>query len=137
MTVTDLLKIITRYPSTANVVVGHSPDETGELSGEVLHSGDDLILLLKPVATAEEVNESPVEEFDDGSDLLAAENAIDQCDAILENIDELPERAEEFGESVRQKVESMKMWIEENDYVTEKIQNSLNNMEEAVLRWLN
>lgn len=133
MTVTDLLKLITRYPSTANLVVGHGPDETGELSGEVLHSGDDLILLLKSVASADEASDV---EFDDGSELLAADEAIEQCDNILELIDELPERAEDFGMSVGEKVASIKTWIEQNDHVTDAQKQSLDNMQGAVLRWI-
>lgn len=140
MTVTDLLKLITRYPSSANLVVGHNPDETGELSGEVIHSGDDLILLLKPLPVADKSRQPAAatadEEFDDGSELLAADEAVEQCDNILELIEELPERAEEFGDSVREKVESMKAWIVEHDHVTEAQQQSLTNMESAVLRWI-
>lgn len=133
MTVAELLKLITRYPSTANLVVGRDPDHTGELSGEVVHSGDNLILLLRPAPPSEEEAD---EEFDDGSELLAAEEAIEQCDNILELIEELPDRAEDFGDSIRTKVESMREWIVEHDHVTEAQQQSLDNMENGVLRWL-
>lgn len=135
MTVAELLKLITRYPSTANIVVGRDPEHTGELSGEVVHSGDNLVLLLKPSVASDEIAEESVT-FDDGTALLAAEEAIEQCDNILELIEELPDRAEDFGDSIRTKVESMREWIVEHDHVTEAQQQSLDNMENGVLRWL-
>lgn len=132
MTISELLKLITRYPASSRIVVGHNCDDTVELSGEVLHNdGDELILLLAPAPPAE-----ASEEFADGDDLLQADKAIEQCENILELLDDLPERAEDFADSVREKVESIKGWIEENDHVTDGQINALDNMEGAVLRWI-
>lgn len=61
---------------------------------------------------------------------------LEQCDRILALCDDVPERGEEFAESVRGKVESIRDWIEEHGEATEAQQQALDNMEEAVGRWI-
>lgn len=64
------------------------------------------------------------------------EEAAELCDEILEKLHELPDRAEEFKESVEGKVESMKEWILEHEKVTDKQADSLENMMAGAERWL-
>lgn len=64
------------------------------------------------------------------------EEAIEQCEAILLSVDDLPERAEDFGISIAEKVNDIKAWIEKNEHVTEAQQEALDNMESGVARWL-
>lgn len=65
-----------------------------------------------------------------------ATDAIDLCDEILSKLDDLPDEAEDFGLSVGQKAESIKVYIERNGYVTAKQKTALENMLEGVDRWL-
>jgi hypothetical protein len=64
------------------------------------------------------------------------EEALELCDDILIDLDELPDAADEFAESVREKVESMSEWIQEHDKVTPKMVKALKNMKDGVARWL-
>lgn len=64
------------------------------------------------------------------------QDRLDQCARILEMVDELPERASDFGESVGEKVADMAKWIEANKTVTEKQREALDNMESGAERWL-
>jgi len=64
------------------------------------------------------------------------EEAIEYADEILSDLDNLPERAEEFAESVREKVEGMKDWMEEHQAVTEKMVAALQNIRGGVDKWL-
>jgi hypothetical protein len=59
-----------------------------------------------------------------------------QCERILASITCLPDRAQDFGESVQEKVESIQAWIEDNERVSEAQQTALDNMESGIDRWL-
>ena len=61
--------------------------------------------------------------------------AVQLCDKILEDIEELPEQAEEFGEGVSEKVNGIKAWVTEQEYVTPKQMDALNNFERGVSKW--
>lgn len=63
------------------------------------------------------------------------EDFIADCDTLLEELDELPERAEDFADSVREKVSGMRGWVEENEHVTEKMVTALHNMIDGAARW--
>ena len=67
---------------------------------------------------------------------MEADEAISLCDEILKKIDELPERAEDFGDSVKTKVEDMQIWIEEHNTVTAAQAKALENMNAGVYKWL-
>ena len=60
----------------------------------------------------------------------------DQCLALLARCEELPERAEDFAGSIIEKVEGMAEWAEENEHATEAMRHALENMADAVERWL-
>lgn len=65
-----------------------------------------------------------------------ADDAIGFADDILSMIDELPDRAYDFGESIREKVEGIKQTIEERQCVTHGQWEALDNMKGGVERWL-
>jgi uncharacterized 2Fe-2S/4Fe-4S cluster protein (DUF4445 family) len=64
------------------------------------------------------------------------EEAIEYGEDILSALDDLPDRAENFAESVREKVESMVSWMVKNQKVTEKMITALQNIRGGVDRWL-
>lgn len=64
------------------------------------------------------------------------EEAIEYAEEILSDLDNLPERAADFAESVREKVEGMKDWMEEHQTVTEKMVTALENIRAGVDKWL-
>lgn len=57
---------------------------------------------------------------------------IELCNKILENINELPEKAEDFADSFREKVEFIRDWIIENEMVTDHQHEALLNIEAGV-----
>lgn len=61
---------------------------------------------------------------------------LDQCQELLDMLDDLPDRAADFAESVREKTQSIAEWIEENEHVTQAQCEALNNMESGAERWL-
>jgi len=62
--------------------------------------------------------------------------ALELADSILEKITDLPERAEEFGDSVESKVISISETIESRNHVTPAQMNALENMLAGVERWI-
>lgn len=62
--------------------------------------------------------------------------ALDFCDELLTDLDELPERAEDFRDSVREKVESIRDWVEEHETITERQAEALRNIRAGVDKWL-
>ena len=69
------------------------------------------------------------------------DKALDQCETIIELIDnEVPDHAwdtsPDFFESIREKVNSMSEWIEENEHITPRMQKSLDGMEQGVRKWI-
>ncbi len=64
------------------------------------------------------------------------EEALSQCDTILGMIEDLPMEADDFGESVGEKVRGIRATIEKRQIVTEPQQIALNNMQSGVENWL-
>jgi hypothetical protein len=62
--------------------------------------------------------------------------AVEWCDRILEDVENMPSRAEEFGESVSEKVSLIQEWVEENEHITDGQRDALERMEASVRRWL-
>jgi len=62
--------------------------------------------------------------------------ALALCDRILGRIEDLPERAFEFGASVEERVTSMRQWIDEKKHITPKMQASLENTYAGMKKWL-
>jgi hypothetical protein len=64
--------------------------------------------------------------------------ALEQCDEIIEGIEELPDRAyvEWEPHSVRETVEGIRKTISEREFVSEGQQEALNNIQSAVEAWL-
>ena len=66
----------------------------------------------------------------------SANSASEQCDRILDLCEQLPSRAEDFGVSIIEKIESIREWITTHDHVTDAQQEALDNMEAGVEKWL-
>ena len=64
------------------------------------------------------------------------QRALDLCDAIIRDVDEMPEEAEDFAESILDKAKSMRDNIQKHDSVTEKMLSALENMRHGQERWL-
>jgi hypothetical protein len=64
------------------------------------------------------------------------EESIELADDILSDLEELPERAEDFRDSVREKVEGMREWMMEHEAVTDKMVSALQNIRNGLDRWL-
>ena len=62
--------------------------------------------------------------------------AIELIDGLLDDLDEIPESGEDFAESVRDKITSMREWIEDKERVTEKMETALMNMQGGINKWL-
>lgn len=131
-TISDLLKLLHRYPSAYKLRVGHSVGETAQLSGEIINAGvDELILILH----SEPTPDAEADELAGLSD--AAIEAVEQCDRILTLCDEMPERGEEMATSCQESTQSIRDWIIEHDHVTDKQLRALTNMESGLEKWMN
>jgi hypothetical protein len=64
------------------------------------------------------------------------EEAQQLVDEILTLVDDLPEQAEEFGDSVRDKAMDISEFIEDRNHVTSGQLQALRNMREGIARWL-
>ena len=62
--------------------------------------------------------------------------AIGLCDEIDNMITELPERAEEFGSSLTEKVASFRETIEKTKRASDKQITALENMRDGAEKWL-
>jgi hypothetical protein len=73
-----------------------------------------------------------------GTKSMTAEGqaAKDLCTEILNDMDEMPEEAEDFAESVKLKVGSMLESIEKYGSATPKMLMALENMRHGQLKWL-
>lgn len=65
-----------------------------------------------------------------------AKAAIALCKVLIEKCADLPERAEDFGNSVTEKAESVMAWVDEHRHVTPAQMGMLENMERGVDKWL-
>ena len=63
-------------------------------------------------------------------------DALELCNEILLDAEDVPERGTDFAASVCVKVESMQIWIAENECVTEAMLEALHNMHAGVKKWL-
>lgn len=64
------------------------------------------------------------------------QSALDEIDGALESVGELPERAEDFADSVRDRLLSIQVWIEGNEHVTDDQWSAIENMAAGIARWL-
>ena len=64
------------------------------------------------------------------------EEALELCEEIQDLLEELPDRAEDFGQSIGEKVSDMTQWIEENERVTPRQVNALENMRSGCEKWI-
>jgi len=64
------------------------------------------------------------------------QDVLANIEQALEQIPDLPERAEDFANSVDEKLCSIHEWITENEHVTEPQETAVANMIAAIDRWL-
>lgn len=64
------------------------------------------------------------------------EHALEVIEEALASLDDLPERAEDFRESVRDKLESICDWVAEHESITGAQATAVNNMIAGIERWL-
>lgn len=60
---------------------------------------------------------------------------VEDAEELLGRLDDLPSRAEDFAEGVREKTTGMLEWARENEHVTDRMTTALDNMIEGVSRW--
>jgi len=119
--------LLTKAEECCAVLGQHIKVEPPPIDQKMLRAAD----LVERLVQADEA-ESKASTITDG----AAREAFDLAVGILEDLDELPDRAEEFTESVREKVTSMRDSIEKYDNVTAPMMKALQNMRGGVDRWL-
>jgi len=68
-------------------------------------------------------------------DLCGWEEFLDNAEQLLADVEELPDRAEDFADSVKEKVEGMVDWARDNEHVTGPMETALDNMAAGVARW--
>ncbi len=64
------------------------------------------------------------------------EDITDWLDDVLSKIEDLPERAADFQESTREKVSSITEQVQEREFVTKRQMIAVENIEDAVDKWL-
>lgn len=68
---------------------------------------------------------------------MTPEEAADICTEILDQlVPDLPSRAEDFRESVEEKIADVRDWIIERNHVTEAQISMIENTRDACLRWI-
>jgi len=67
--------------------------------------------------------------------MRAVNEAVELCEEIYEMIDDLPERAEEFGDSVKAKTLDIHKTIEDREVVTPMQMQALQNMRAGLEKW--
>lgn len=68
---------------------------------------------------------------------MTAEEATDLATEILDvMVPDLPERAEDFADSVKERAEGIRDWIIEHNHVTPAQVSALENMREACVKWM-
>lgn len=125
--------IATLHPTLARLVAYLSacPDEVraGETAADVaIRWHKELVTLRDKVA---ELETAKVEYETD----TEWRDRLDQCQAILDLLDDLPERADDFVQSAGEKVRDIAKWVETNQHVTEKQAAALDNIEAGAERW--
>lgn len=63
------------------------------------------------------------------------EDFVEAARECVDGLDDLPERAGDFADSVREKLESMMGWAEEHKVATAAMWTALRNMEAGADRW--
>lgn len=66
---------------------------------------------------------------------MSWQEAVEMAESLLDRIDELPERAEDFAIGVEEKVRDMLSWMKKHHDVTPRIVDALDNISRGVERW--
>ena len=70
------------------------------------------------------------------SQIVDVKEALEVCEEILEIVPELPERAEEFADSIQTKTLNIKAFVEKEKHVTINQFSALLNMLEGAKKWI-
>ena len=70
------------------------------------------------------------------SDEYDWEEYVKIAQGILDDLPNLPEKAEDFAIKLEEKMTSMIEWMEEEEYVTEPMVDFINSKRDAVDEWL-
>jgi hypothetical protein len=65
------------------------------------------------------------------------ETVLEEIQEALDQIPDLPERAEDFGAGVAETLESIMATVSEKSHVTPKQEAAVSNMAAGIGRWLN
>jgi len=61
--------------------------------------------------------------------------ALIEIEEALVEVDDLPPAAFDFADSVQEKLESIAIWIDDNQHVTEAQKTAINNMRGGIDNW--
>lgn len=63
------------------------------------------------------------------------EDALDMIDEALCEVEDLPDNAADFAESVEEKLRNLDEWISDNEHVTASQFAAIENMAAGIRRW--
>ena len=58
-----------------------------------------------------------------------------KIDEVIEKIEDLPEKAEDFGQSAMQTLEGIQGWITSNEHITDAQMSAVDNIAQGVEKW--
>lgn len=64
------------------------------------------------------------------------EGALDEIDEALDDINELPDRAADFAESVEEKLRGIDQWITNASHVTDAQMEAIENIRDGIDKWM-
>jgi hypothetical protein len=64
------------------------------------------------------------------------QQAVEDLDAVLSMCDDVPERGEDFADSVRDGAIDMQEWIKKEKYVSADQRRSIENWKDGLMRWI-
>ena len=56
-------------------------------------------------------------------------------EALMERTEEIPEKGEEFAESVREKLRLIRLWVVKFEHITNKMKEAVQNIGHGIDRW--
>lgn len=67
---------------------------------------------------------------------MPVEAFVKRCTAVLDLLEELPERAQDFVMSCTERLQDMQNWAEEHGHVTARMLETVGNIQSGAERWL-
>ena len=69
-------------------------------------------------------------------DICGWQRALEDIESALEDAEGIPDEGEEFANGVRENLESIHAWVEEQNHVTPAQVVAIGNMSQGIGRWL-